>query len=240
MTRQDRNRTEENRVLIRLDHVSCSYDGIPALTDITCSFCEGVCYSVEGPNGSGKSTLFRVLNGLTFAEAGTCYFMGEPVNEKSMRKPAFARKLHHTVGYVFQNPEIQLFCKTVEEEVMFGLIQLGLSDDQVRERCGHYLKELEIESIRNRAPYTLSGGEKKRTALASVLAMEPKILILDEPLEGLDEDGEAWMRQFLREIRSPERTVLFATHRGGLAEEIADVRIRLTKDHRMKTGLPER
>jgi cobalt/nickel transport system ATP-binding protein len=217
--------------MIELKDISYTYDKLPALCHISLKLEEGKCYVLEGPNGSGKSTLFRILNGLSFAQSGEYLLDGEKVTEKKMNDPVFAQNLHRKIGYLFQNSETQLFTRSVEDEVSFGLYQLGYSEEEVHERTEAYLKLLDIESLRKRAPYSLSGGEKKRCALAAVLAMEPETLILDEPLAGLDEDGMTWMTGFLLSLKEKKRTILIATHNHDLSEAAADIIIRFNKHH---------
>lgn len=218
--------------MIELSHVSYQYpDGQTALADITCKFEDGVCYCIEGPNGCGKTTLFRVLTGLTVPDSGSCTVEGIPITAKSMRDRKTSAELHRKVGLVLQNTEIQLFTSSVEEEIAFGLQQMDLPDDEVERRVEKYLKLLGLAELRRRAPWALSGGEKKRCALAAVLAMEPSVYIMDEPISGLDEEGQEWITRFLLSLKSPDRMLIIATHSRDFAEQVADVRVRMTKEH---------
>ena len=218
--------------MIQLEHLSYQYpDGNTALSDITYHFKAGRCYCLSGPNGCGKSTLFRILNGLSFASSGSYLLDGEDVTEKKMRDKAFAASLHRRIGYIMQNTEVQLFTRSVEEEIAFGLYQMGLSDEEVVARVEKYISLLGLESLRKRSPFTLSGGEKKRTALAAILAMDPPVFIMDEPLSGLDEDGQQWVTDFIRGLKSPDKLLIVATHNKDLISEIADETIYMTKEH---------
>lgn len=222
---------------IELQHVSYTYpDGTKALDDLSLTLRQGETYVLHGPNGCGKSTLFRILTGLAFPTSGTCRVMGEVLDRRRMNDPKRAREFYRQIGFLFQNSETQLFCKTVEEEVAFGLLQLGLADGEVREKTEYYLTQTGMWDKRARAPFHLSGGEKKRVALAAVLAMEPPVLILDEPAAGLDEDGEAWMTGFLRSMNAPNRLILIAAHDRDLTEKIQGTALYMDKNHRMAEG----
>ena len=115
--------------------------------------------------------------------------------------------------------------------MLFGVSQLGLDESETAERVEKYLKMFGIEELRERVPYNLSGGEKKRVALASIFAMEPKVILLDEPLSGLDEESQEMIKVYLTQLRNPERLIVIATHHKELANELADVRLSMTKDH---------
>lgn len=218
--------------MIELEKACFAYeDGTEALRDFSFSFEKGRCYCLQGPNGCGKSSLFRILNGLDFVTSGTYRFDGEEITRAKLRDRKAAKAFHRRIGYLFQDPEIQLFTRSVEDEVAFGLRQLGLSEEDTAARTDRYLKMLELERVRKKAPFNLSGGEKKRCALAAVLAMEPEVLILDEPMAGLDEEGQAWITDFMEKLRSPERLILFATHSSDLAGKAADTRIFMNREH---------
>lgn len=222
---------------IRVEHVSFEYDeGLKSLDDVSLELFPGKNYALIGPNGCGKSTLLRILTGLSFPTAGTYEFQGKPVTEKGLRQKKEARAFYGKVGFLFQNSETQLFCTSVEDEIAFGLLQAGLEEREVRERTERYLALLKLNELRKRAPFHLSGGEQKRTALAAVLAMEPSVLILDEPEAGLDEDGEEWITDFLNKLRSPERLILIASHSRDLVRSAADEEIRINKYHRIVTS----
>lgn len=173
--------------------------------------------AVIGPNGAGKSTLFKHFNGILKPTSGEVLVRGEPITRENVRE---VRKL---VGLVFQNPDDQIFSPTVEQDVAFGPINLGLDDETVTHRIEEALHLLGIEDLRERVPHHLSGGEKKRVAIAGILAMEPQVLVLDEPTAGLDPQGVADLVAFVN--RLPEEygmTVVFSTHHLGLVAEMAD------------------
>lgn len=224
--------------MIQLHDVSFSYPQSTAVSHVTYTFEMGKCYVLHGPNGCGKSTLFRILNGLDFPTSGKYFFDGEEITEKKMRSQKFAKSFHKRIGYVFQNSEIQLFTKSVEDEIAFGLHQLGLANDEIISRVEKYIRLLKLQNVRSRAPFNLSGGEKKRAALAAVLAMEPSVLILDEPISGLDEEGQKWITQFICSIKSPDKLIILATHNREFIKQIADVEIIMNKEHRFESSIP--
>ncbi len=218
--------------MIELKNVTYKYyDGTLALDNINLKLTAGECYCLTGPNGSGKSTLFRILNGLSFPTKGKYIFDGTEITEKYLHNKKNAVAFHSRIGYLFQNSETQLFTRSVEDEIAFGLYQLELPEDEVHKRTEHFLEALSLSDMRHRAPFNLSGGEKKRCALAAVLAMEPDVLILDEPLNGLDEDGEKFVLECIRNLKSPDRLIIVASHNSQFVEEISDETIRLDKDH---------
>ena len=173
--------------------------------------------AVIGPNGAGKSTLFKHFNGILKPTSGEVLIRGEPITNANVRE---VRKF---VGIVFQNPDDQIFSPTVEQDVAFGPMNLGLDETTVAHRVEEALHLLGIEDLRERVPHHLSGGEKKRVAIAGILAMEPQVLVLDEPTAGLDPQGVADLVAFVN--RLPEEygmTVIFSTHHLDLVAEMAD------------------
>ena len=207
------------------------------LAHVSLNLYPGHTYVVTGPNGCGKSTLFRVLAGLSFPENGRYLFHGEAVPRDRMNDREWSKAFYRRLGFLFQNSETQLFCKSVREEIAFGLLQLGLPKEEVQRRTEQYMDMLGIEQLAERAPFHLSGGEKKRTALAAVLAMQPQTLILDEPEAGLDEDGEAWVTEFLASLKREERLIIIATHSRRLAQAVGGEEIRMTKAHTISPGM---
>lgn len=217
--------------LIELKNVCCRYEEVTALQKISFAAAEGESIGLAGDNGSGKTTLLRLLCGLVFADEGSYLFAGKPVNEKTMKDPWKARALHSRIGYVFQNPENQLFCASVREEIAFGPHQMGLRDEEVERRTEDVMKMLEIQALADRAPYHLSGGEQKKTALACVLSMNPEVLIIDEPLNGLDRRTRDWMKDFLLAWKQAGRTLLIATHDENLLRDVPDRIITIGENH---------
>jgi cobalt/nickel transport system ATP-binding protein len=173
--------------------------------------------AVIGANGAGKSTLFKCFNGIFTPTSGQVLIRGEPISRGNLRE---VRKF---VGLVFQNPDDQIFSPTVEQDVAFGPMNLGLDPETVHHRVHEALKLVGIEGLAHRVPHHLSGGEKKRVAIAGIIAMEPEVLVLDEPTAGLDPRG---VRELIGVINNLSRTfgmtVIFSTHDVSVIPEVAD------------------
>ena len=221
--------------LIEMKNVGFRYpnETADALCSITFSMEPGSCWCVSGPNGCGKTTLFRIISGLEFPTSGAWSFDGEEITAAKMKKDDFAWNFHRRIGYLFQDSDSQLFTSSVEEEVAYGIEQAGLSDSEVRERTERYLAMFHLTEIRKKAPFNISGGEKKRCALAAILATEPRVLILDEPYNNLDEDMQKWLLGFLKSLKSPDRLIIFADHHHNSASALADHFLYMDKTHRI-------
>ncbi len=187
-------------------------EGKPVLKDL--SFCveKGGCLIVKGDNGAGKTTLFRVLNGLAFPVKGQYFFDGTEITEKWLGVSRNSKLFHKKIGYLFQNPDTMLFCGTVYDEVAFGPRQMGLSDDETDRRTRDCMELFGITDLASKAPYHLSGGQKKRTALAAVTALNPEVLVLDEPFAGLDRKSKELLKEFLKEYHEAGKTLIAAVH----------------------------
>ena len=208
--------------LIQLGDFCYAYDDVTALRHVDLDIYAGESVVLMGDNGSGKSTLLKALVGLIHPQQGTYRFDGEVVDERSMRDHRLSKRLHQRVGFIFQDSDAQLFCPSVEEEIAFGPRQMGLPEAEVAQRVADTCALLDIDRLRTRAPYNLSGGEKKRVAIACVLSMNPDVLCLDEPLAGLDARTRAWLLGFLRQLKTAGKTLVIATHDQSLADEVAD------------------
>lgn len=227
--------------IIRVDAVSYSYyEKIPALCGVSLSLSEGEKFAVIGSNGSGKSTLLKVMNGLLYPPSGKVYFRGEEITEESLKNRAFLRMFRSSVGYVFQDSDVHLFCPSVLDELMFGPLQLGLSDDEAHERSMGVLQMLEITHLRDRPSYMLSGGEKKRVAIGSILTMNPGVLLLDEPMSGLDPKTRSFLIEMIIFLNEAGKTLVIATHDLSLISELQCRVAVLAEDHRVeKIGIAE-
>lgn len=208
--------------LFEVDRAVYRYRRQPALNGLTLRIEPGERVALLGANGSGKSTLIRLLDALIFVEQGSVRFCGAELNEPQFDDDTFAFGFRRRVGMVFQNPDVQLFNPTVFDEVAFGPLQLGWEKPVIRERVADSLKLLEIGHLENRPPHRLSGGEKKRVALASVLVLDPEVLLLDEPTAALDPKSQGRMIDFLAGWSGGVKTAVIATHDLDSVEYIAD------------------
>lgn len=217
--------------MIRMKDVWFNYDEVTALKKINLEIKAGESVALLGANGSGKSTLLRLLNGILFPQNGNYFFDEQEITKKNMQDSKFSKSLHQKIGFVFQNSETQLFCTTVYDEIAFGPRQMGLAEDEVSRRVDDCLKLLHIERFRDRTPYHLSGGEKKKVAIACVLSMNPEVLILDEPLNGLDPKTQRWLMEFLRSLNENGKTLIIATHNLEYLEELTSRGILFNEQH---------
>jgi cobalt/nickel transport system ATP-binding protein len=184
-----------------------------------------------GANGSGKSTLLKILDGVVGPTAGTIRALGRDVAAVAAGEDGF--RFHREVGLVFQDPDIQLFSATVLDDVAFGPLQLGLSNEQVKERSDQALAEMGIAHLADRAPFELSGGEKKRAAIASVLSLRPAVVLLDEPTASLDPRTKWVLVDLIQRLAAAGRTLIVATHELDIVPLIADRVVVLSEQGRV-------
>ena len=177
--------------------VRFEYGKVAALEELSLQVRAGERIALLGANGSGKSTLLRLMDGLHFACGGTLRFRGAALTEAAMEDDEFAMGFRRRVGLVFQNPDIQLFNPTVFDEVAFGPLQMGWPREKILERVYSVLQWIGAEHLKDRAPYRLSGGEKKRVAIASVIVLDPDVLLLDEPTAALDPKSQSQVIELL-------------------------------------------
>lgn len=198
--------------IINLSHISYNYEEVSALNDISLEIYAGELIFFTGPNGCGKSTLFKLLNGLIFPTKGEYYFDNKKIDKNTLQNNIFAKNFHKRIGYIFQNPDVQLFNATVYDEIAFGPRQMNLNEDIIHQRVNELLIYLNIQHLQDRPPYHLSGGEQKKVALAAILALNPDILMIDEPLNGLDNKTRQWFKDFLIDFIKANKTILISTH----------------------------
>ena len=219
--------------MIELKNVCYAYGKEIALRYINLNIQKGESVIIQGPNGCGKSTLIKLLNGIIFPMEGSYTYQGHEITEKTLKDNRFAKWFHQQMGYVFQNADTQLFCGSVEEEIAFGPTQMGLSEEEIKQRTEDCLKLFGIEKLRERPPYHLSGGEKRKVSLACILSMNPEVLILDEPLAGLDESTQEMLIDFLKKFHEAGKTLIIITHNNQLAKELGTRFIKINENHEL-------
>lgn len=205
-----------------LHNVHFDYESIAALQGISLQVERGERVVLLGANGSGKSTLLRILNALYFPKQGSVHFEGELLSQQRFHSEEFLLDFRRRVALVFQNPDVQLFNPTVFDEVAYGPLQLNWGREELVQRVEETLSLMAITHLRERPPYRLSGGEKKRVALASVLVLDPQVLLLDEPTATLDPRSQSQVIDLIQQWKGTPRTVITATHQVEIVEYIAD------------------
>lgn len=224
----------ETNPIFELQDVSFTYDRSQiALDRINLTVCQGESLAILGANGSGKSTVLKLLDGLSFATGGVIKAFGETLSERAFLDEDFNFSFRRQVGLLFQNADVQLFSPTVLDEVAFAPLQLGISQEDAMARVNSALQELRIDQLRNRAPHRLSGGEKRKVALASILSLNPDIWLMDEPTAGLDPRSQAWLVDFIIDQHQNGHTIITATHDLSLVEAVADRVCILNEDHQV-------
>jgi cobalt/nickel transport system ATP-binding protein len=198
--------------MIELRKVGYSYADASVLKDVELRIGSGEAVALIGPNGSGKSTLLKILCGLLPPDDGRYLFCGNEISKASLADASFSKAFHKRVGFLFQDSAAQLFCGSVYDEIAFGPRQMGLGEDETRGRVEDLSRMFRIESLRDRVPYHLSGGEKRKVALASVLALAPDALLLDEPMGGLDPKTKRELRELIISLNASGMTIICATH----------------------------
>jgi cobalt/nickel transport system ATP-binding protein len=224
-----------------VEDVSYSYEGKHlALDHVDLEVLSGECLVILGANGCGKSTLLKLLDGLYFPTGGAISAFGSPLSEANLRQEEFNCSFRRRVGLVFQDADVQLFSPSVLDEVAFAPLQLGLPRDEVNRRVQAALQALRIEKLSERAPHHLSGGEKRRVALASILSLSPDVWLLDEPTAGLDPRSQDWLVEFILQLKSDGKTVITATHDLEIAEQVASKIVVFDEDHHIvASGAPD-
>jgi len=193
--------------MISIRNVSFHYqDGPEVLHDISVDINDGEFIAIMGENGAGKTTLVKMFNGLLKPTNGSVAVDGVETEKRSVAQ------LYRNVGLIFQNPDNQLFAETVEQELGFSLKNFGFSDDVIKKRVSSFLHILDLERYADSSPFVLSGGERKRVALAAILVWDPKHVIMDEPTIGQDYLQKDRLRNFITQLVSQGKTVIIVTH----------------------------
>jgi cobalt/nickel transport system ATP-binding protein len=214
-------------------------DRFVALDEVSLRIIQGERVALLGANGCGKSTLLKLLAGLLHADRGSVRAFGADLDATALDDEQFARTFRTRVGFVFQNSDAQLFSPTVREEIAFGPLHLGLERPEVDQRVADLLELLDIGALADRAPYQLSGGEKKRVAIASVLATNPDVLLFDEPTAALDPRTQHWLLDLIGDLHRAGKTIVCATHELATLGQVADRCVVFSENHRIAaTGTP--
>ncbi len=220
--------------IFRISDVCFAYPGEELCLDkISFDVTRGEKIALLGANGSGKSTLLHLLDALYFPTSGTITAFGSEITEEAVETTPLGQRFRKDVGFVFQNSDAQLFCTSVEEELAFGPLQLDLARDEILRRIDDTLDLLQISHLRERSPLKLSAGQKKLVALASVLAIGPSVLLLDEPTAGLDPRSQNMLLDILGELNKAGITLITATHDLAMLPHVADRAIVLSEDHKI-------
>lgn len=216
--------------IVKLENITYAYEDEKVLDNISLSIEKGECVVLMGNNGCGKSTLLKVCNGLLDFK-GNYWFEGMKINSETLKDSKLSKEFHQKIGYVFQNSDVQLFSTHVYEEIAFAPSQMNLTDEEIHQRVNDILKLLDLEKLKNRSPYQLSGGEKRKVALGCVLAQNPDLLILDEPLASLDAKNQKWLNEFLITLKESGKTMLIATHDEQFAKVMGDRIVYMSDEH---------
>ncbi|CAG0970955.1 Nickel import ATP-binding protein NikO [Burkholderiales bacterium] len=192
-------------------------DAPPVLDGVSLTLTQGEKMVLLGANGCGKSSLLKLLNGLVTPQSGCYRYRGAELTPAKLKDAAFARRFRSEVVLLFQHPEAMLFNPTVRDEIAYGPRQMGLADAEARTES--WLTALGLEALAGKAPYTLSGGQKQKVALAAILVLEPQVLLLDEPVSSLDPRASGWLVDFLLDCG---KTVVVSTHNLSMAAELGE------------------
>ena len=224
------------KIILEARDVRYRYPGNrEAIKGISFHMRRGEKIALVGPNGAGKSTLLQMFNGMIRPTSGTILFNNEPIQYDS----SSLRQLRKKVGYVVQNPDRQIIAPTVYQDVAFGPANLRYDENAIREAVAFALRQVGLVGFERRAPHQLSGGEKKRVAIAGVLAMDPDVLVFDEPTSGLDPSGSEDLMELLDELNHDGKTVIISTHDVELAYPWADRAILLLDGRILEEDVPE-
>jgi cobalt/nickel transport system ATP-binding protein len=225
--------------IFELKEIYFSYLGrFTALQGLDISIKRGEKITVIGANGSGKSTLLQLLDGLIFPDRGTIKAFGRELKESAFNDNDFSLDFRKKVGFVFQNPDVQLFCPTVREDVLFGPLQLGLDKAEIKKRFEETVDILDISGLLDRSPHQLSIGEKRKVAIASTLVIDPEVLILDEPTAGLDPLTTRHIIDLLIHDNLAGKTIITSTHDLHIVEEISDLVYVFGRDKKIIKSAP--
>ncbi|WP_022670743.1 energy-coupling factor ABC transporter ATP-binding protein [Hippea alviniae] len=204
-----------------------------ALEDINLNIEESKCTILLGANGSGKSTLLKIIDALILPSKGEAYAFNKKLTDKLIKSERFNEFFRKKVGFVFQDPDTQLFLPTVKDELAFAPLQLGYSNDKIEKTINRAAEDIGIKHLLDNFPFNLSEGEKKKVAIASIYTLNPDVWILDEPIFSLDPKTQWWVIDFIKQLKEKSKTIIIATHNIKLAKLLADKCIILSPEHRI-------
>ena len=217
-----------------LKDVSYSYHSrFKALERINLEIEKSTCTVILGANGSGKSTLLKIIDMLILPDNGEFFAFGRKIDKKAIKDEKFNEFFRKSVGFVFQDPDTQLFLPTVRDELAFAPVQMGYSKDKIEEIVIKVSEEMGIADILDKFPFNLSEGEKKKVAIASIYTLNPDVWILDEPIFSLDPKTQWWVVDFLKHLKEKNKTIIIATHNIKLAKLLADKCVIISPNHKI-------
>ncbi len=221
--------------IICLEKVSYNYQNdISALSEISLEIVKGERFAIIGANGTGKTTLLQIMNGLIFPSKGRVFFKGSEISKETLKDKGFLSFFRAKVGYVFQDSDVQLFCPTVLDELLYGPLQLEIGEAEALDRAFEVMEMLKIEPLKSRPTYMLSGGEKKKVAIGSILTINPEVLLLDEPTNGLDPKTQCSLVELMLALNEAGKTLVIATHDLSLVDELQATTAILSEDHQIE------
>jgi cobalt/nickel transport system ATP-binding protein len=221
--------------ILTLENIDYKYhDTICALSDISLGIEKGERFAIIGANGTGKTTLLQMMNGLIQPSNGKLFFKGYEISRQTLKDRGFLKFFRERVGFVFQDSDVQLFCPTVLDELLYGPLQLDIDEKEALDRAFEVMRMLNLENVKDRPSYMLSGGEKKKVAIGAVLTMNPEVLLLDEPTNGLDPRTQVFLVELMLALNEAGKTIVLATHDLGLVAELGARIAVLSEDHRIE------
>jgi cobalt/nickel transport system ATP-binding protein len=230
---------QPGQLVYRADRLTYRYLGrFTALNAVSFTVTAGERVALLGANGCGKSTLLRMLAGLVPPQQGRLDAFGEPLTETSLADEQANARFRTRVGIVFQNPDTQVFSATVAEEVAFGCRQLRMTGSDTAGRVEDVMRMLAITDLADRTPFQLSGGQKKKVALASVLVMNPDVILFDEPTAALDPRTQHWLIDLIARLGDAGKTIIVATHDLHTLADLTDRALVMDEDHSLRLDAP--
>ncbi|EHP88589.1 energy-coupling factor ABC transporter ATP-binding protein [Methanotorris formicicus] len=198
--------------IYKLIDVSYRYpNGVLALDNVNLSVYKNEIVAILGPNGAGKTTLLKILDGLVFPDKGEVYFEGRRLTDEILTNKELIMEFRRKVGFVFQNPDVMLFNPTVWDEVAFSPLHL-YSKEKALEVTDKVLEDMKIYHLKDRHPYNLSGGEKKKVSISCILSVEPEVILMDEPTSALDPKSRIEVIKLIKSFKENGKTVILITH----------------------------